>query len=223
MSWSSSGLSADELHRLKRVEIVRAASRFFSRQGYHGTSLVDVAKELGLTKSALYYYFADKKALLFDCSRSAHEGTLQLDEGDDAIAVRRLRKLCIAYAAYVVDNQLGFIMYSDLESLDAAEQRTIIAMRDRFEARIRDLLQEAVKRGEIDENDVKLSGLGLLGALNWIPKWFNPQGSLTAVDIADRLVIMNLRGLGASDAKLGLSGKAVPSATKSVRMPDPRP
>jgi TetR/AcrR family transcriptional regulator len=219
MSWGSGGLSADELHRLKRAEVVRAASRFFSRHGYHGTSLAEIAKDLGLTKSALYYYFADKKTLLFDCSRSAHEGALKLQEGSERTALRRLENLCVAYVSYVVDNELGFIMYADIENLDDPERRTIIAMRDRFEARIRTLLREAIKRGEIADNDVKLAGLTLLGALNWIPKWFNSSGELPAADIAARVVKTVLKGLGASDANLGTEEQAAKSAAASSRRP----
>ena len=72
-----------------------------------------------------------------------------------------MRRLC---ELHCLDNELGFIMYADIENLDDPERRTIIAMRDRFEARIRTLLREAIKRGEIADDDVKLAGLTLLGA-----------------------------------------------------------
>jgi TetR/AcrR family transcriptional regulator len=217
MSWVKGVLSAEELHRMKRFEIVRAASGYFSRQGYHGTSLTEVAKELGLTKSALYYYFADKRTLLFECSREAHKGALQLVDGGDPSPLLRLRVLGAAYVEYVVDNELGFIMYADVGNLGDAERRAIIRMRDKFDARIRGLIEKAMQRGEIRTDNVKLAGFTILGALNWIPKWMSPKGSLTARDIADYIMLTVLRGLGASDANLGVPPAGGSAAGKSVR------
>lgn len=46
-----------------RERILKTASRLFSSSGFAGVSMSDIAKETGITKSALYYYFVDKKEL----------------------------------------------------------------------------------------------------------------------------------------------------------------
>lgn len=56
-----------------REEIVDAARRVLLRSGIAATTLDAVAKEVGLTKAALYYYYPSKDALFFDTVFGAFE------------------------------------------------------------------------------------------------------------------------------------------------------
>src|SRR5437763_15586045 len=47
-----------------REEILIAAAKLFSRHGYHGVRLNEVARAAGLSSPAVYYYFSDKKEIL---------------------------------------------------------------------------------------------------------------------------------------------------------------
>ena len=44
--------------------IVKAATRVLARQGYARTSLMDIAKEAGMSKGAVHYHFPTKEALI---------------------------------------------------------------------------------------------------------------------------------------------------------------
>src|SRR5258708_18572732 len=50
----------------RREELTRTAARLFAERGYHGTSLADVAKALGIQKASLYHHIASKEDLLWD-------------------------------------------------------------------------------------------------------------------------------------------------------------
>ncbi len=50
----------------KRQQIIDAAARLMVRQGIEKTSLSDIAKEAGISKGSLYYYYASKNDLIFD-------------------------------------------------------------------------------------------------------------------------------------------------------------
>ena len=84
MRWSNKLPSQSEVYNLKKNEIVRAAARYFSRFGYHGTTLADVAVDLGVTKQALYYYFSDKQSLLFACAIAAFARQPSWSHGQDS-------------------------------------------------------------------------------------------------------------------------------------------
>ena len=47
-----------------RQRILAIAAELFARQGYTGTSIADIARELGTTTAALYYHFPSKSAIL---------------------------------------------------------------------------------------------------------------------------------------------------------------
>ena len=53
----------------RRAEILHAALRAFREQGYHATTLDDIAEHVGVRKTALYHYFPDKEAILYECHR----------------------------------------------------------------------------------------------------------------------------------------------------------
>jgi AcrR family transcriptional regulator len=48
----------------KRAEILRVAKRLFVQDGYDATSITRIASEVAVAPNTLYWYFADKDALL---------------------------------------------------------------------------------------------------------------------------------------------------------------
>jgi TetR/AcrR family transcriptional regulator, transcriptional repressor of aconitase len=60
-------------HDAYRLELAGRAIGVFRRLGYHGLGMRQIADEIGVSKSALYHYFAGKKALFDVCSRLVTE------------------------------------------------------------------------------------------------------------------------------------------------------
>jgi TetR/AcrR family transcriptional regulator, transcriptional repressor of aconitase len=56
-------------HDAYREEIAEKAVAVFRRRGYSGIGMREIAKELGMSKSALYHYYPSKDALFLACSR----------------------------------------------------------------------------------------------------------------------------------------------------------
>src|SRR4051812_5462671 len=87
----------------RREELTRIAARLFAEKGYTGTSLGDLAAELGVQKPSLYHHIASKEDLLWevaiDGAQSFHTA---LDEVPaDAPAVERIRLALRAHLAVV--------------------------------------------------------------------------------------------------------------------------
>src|SRR6056300_1074342 len=72
---------------LQKDRMLRAAAQCFNEKGYSGSSLKDVAKGLGLTDAALYYYVKNKEELVYLCYLRA--GDVGRDAMDRAIAEGR--------------------------------------------------------------------------------------------------------------------------------------
>jgi len=99
-----------------RDEIVDAARRVLLRDGIAGTTLDAVAKEVGLTKAALYYYFPSKEALLFEImfeniemqSRAIHDAVAQATDGSEALGAI-VRETVRTFAPRLDDFRLTFL------------------------------------------------------------------------------------------------------------------
>ena len=67
----------------RRSELTREAARLFAEKGYHGTSIGDLAKALGVQKGSLYAHITSKEDLLYETMRDgadAHVDAVAKDE-----------------------------------------------------------------------------------------------------------------------------------------------
>ena len=67
--------------------------------------------------------------------------------------------------------------------------------RDLFEYHIKNVLSEGMKKGVFKKGDVKLLTFGILGMLNWMVIWYNPEGSWGADKIKKELIEVIFSGI----------------------------
>jgi AcrR family transcriptional regulator len=181
----------------RRDEIAGVAGRLFAERGYHGTSLADVAEQLGIQKASLYHHIDSKEDLLWDLA-AAGAATFQaaLDEiPEDAPALEKLR-LALRGHLRVVAEQLdtATVFTREWRSLTGERRERFVAERRRYEQRIRDLFRDGVEGGELRTDlDLATAGLLLLSAANWAYTWLRPGTDTDA--LADRLLALMLDGM----------------------------
>ena len=181
-----------------RVDILKSAAKAFRRLGYHGATVEQIAAALKMKKGNLYYYFKNKEEILFACHQYSLDRLLKLlDEVEcsGAAPSQKLRALIVASVHTILDELHGTALILELEALSPAHLKTIIARRDRFDRGIRQVLEEGIADGSFAPDDVKLRTFALMGAVNWIPRWFNPAGPATSSEIADSFADYLLAGL----------------------------
>ncbi|PWB59826.1 MAG: TetR family transcriptional regulator, partial [Bradyrhizobiaceae bacterium] len=187
----------------KRKAIIREAARVFNRRGSHGTTLADVAERLGVTKTALYRYVNNKNELLCACHEEAMEvANEHLDRGERE-GRTGLEKIRIAMSGYLrtMISDLGVpVLLLEENALEPKSALRIVALRDAFERRLRGLVELGIADGSILPVDPKLAIFMLLGAVNWVTKWYSPGGAWSAEEASSALVELATRGLAARPA-----------------------
>lgn len=99
-----------------REEIVEAARRVMLRDGIAATTLEAIAKEVGLTKAALYYYYPSKDALFFEIvfdtiegeARALQDGVAKAKDGGDALRAI-VRETVTSFRSRLDDFRLAFL------------------------------------------------------------------------------------------------------------------
>ena len=189
----------------RRGEILHAALRAFRRGGYHRTTLDDIARRLGVRKTALYHYFPDKEAILYACHMES------LAELDRIVAEtrllptprERLRHVIREHVRVMTDTLQGSPLAFEVPAFSPAARAEIIAARDRYEREVRRILEAGMRQGTFRRSDAKVAAFAALGAINWIARWYRPEGSLQADELGDQFADLFLGGIEAARPSAG--------------------
>jgi AcrR family transcriptional regulator len=170
-----------------RVDILKSAAKAFRRLGYHGATVEQIAAALHMKKGNLYYYFKNKEEILFACHQYSLDRLTQLleeIESSGAAADAKLRRLIDAFVHTILDELHGTALFLDLEALSPAHLKAVIARRDAFDKGVRRVIEEGMSDGVFAKGDPKLLAFALFGAVNWIPRWYSPDGPSSSEAIA---------------------------------------
>jgi AcrR family transcriptional regulator len=200
---------ADRKHErdVKREAVLLQAARSFTARGFHQTSLDDVAALLHVTKPTLYYYFANKEQILYECFRF---GLRQLEQAFDArdrpgLSGRdRLVAFLGRYAEIIMSDFGGCMALVQDNELGSSYRPRIKRLKSQIDHRIRELILAGIADGSIARGDVKMTAFALAGALNWTAHWYRSDGGSSPSRIAKLFTNLFVRGLAPrSSAKRG--------------------
>ena len=187
-----------EISAATRIDILKSASAAFRKLGYHGATVEQIAAALQMNKGNLYYYFKSKEDILFACHEYSHDRLQELlDETCRGTAPpeAKLRRLIQAAVHVILDELHGTALLVDLEALTPAHRRAVITRRDKFDQGMRLIIEEGMATGAFRASDPKLIGFAMLGAVNWIARWYSPNGPSTSNEIAMRFADYLIAGL----------------------------
>jgi AcrR family transcriptional regulator len=166
---------------LQRDRMLRAAATCFNQKGYSGTSLKDVSRHLGLTDAALYYYVRNKEELVYQCYlRAAELGGSAMDRarasGGNGF------EQALLYIRYHVEVMVGdagpVAIMSEIPSLKPEHRDEILSISRRHSLGFEQILSGGIRDGSIAPCDVRMTGNAVMGAINWIPKWFHGDAAM---------------------------------------------
>ncbi len=181
-----------------RIDILKSAAAAFRRLGYHGATVEQIAAALHMKKGNLYYYFRNKEDILFACHQYSLDRLLELlaeIERATLTPEEKLRRLIVSFVHTILDELHGTALFLDLEALSPSHLKTVIARRDEFEHGVRHVLEEGMASGAFAKGDPKLLAFAMFGSVNWIPRWFDPNGAASSDEIASRFADYLIAGL----------------------------
>ena len=183
---------------IKRDAVLKTAVLFFNDKGFHATSLDDVAESLNVTKPTIYHYFSNKDEILFECTRLGLE-TIRHAIAEAASrngnAHERLEALLHDYALYMTqDFGMCVIRTADYELSDESRKQ-FRALKREIDLLVRGLVAEGMREGSIAKGDPRLVTFTITGALNWIARWYQRDGPISAEETVKGCVDTLMDGL----------------------------
>lgn len=204
-------------HPVELSNILRAASEAFYEQGFHGTSVRDIAGRVGVTVPALYYHHENKEAILVAVLESAIHDLLPRGEAAVAEAdgdpLRELANLVRCIALHVTVRAQLAALDSEFRYLTPEARGPYAEVRKQNELLMRGVVQRGTESGAFVLDDAPEATRAILGMLQAITRWYDPTRSLTPDQIADRYVALALATVGVTPQVA--AGLAADEATRA--------
>ncbi len=158
----------------RRHEILEGALVAMRDHGLHRAGMRDIARAAGLSTGNLYYYFRNKEELVYACQDRALDRLLEALVGarERPDAGERLGALVEGHLHVVMAG--GASLHLDLDGLPKPLFKKIVQKRDKYERGVRDLISDGQRQGVVRSGEPKLQAFALLGALNWVARWYRP-------------------------------------------------
>jgi AcrR family transcriptional regulator len=176
--------------------VLRRAVEVFNRQGYDGTSMGDLARELGVGKSALYHHVPGKEALLAQALDEALDGlTAVLDRPTGATAYERLRAAVRDSVRVLVEHLPAVTLLLRVRGNSEVELAALRRRRE-IDDRLAALVSAAAAEGSLRADlPPDLVSRLLFGMVNSLVEWYRPGGPVDADMLADALATLAFEGL----------------------------
>lgn len=179
-------------------ELLEISARIFARKGYQSTTLQDIADEFGVLKGSLYHYIRSKDDLLFEVVRSVFsEGLDNLRRLAEAELdpVERLRAVVRGHVLYLIDNLVETtVLLHEFDQL-SEERRAEMPLRE-YQAIIAGLIADAKSDVRVKPGlDPHLVALAVLGAVNWVYRWYRLDGTRTPEQISEQYADLLVDGM----------------------------
>lgn len=186
----------DAQYRAKRRSVILSAASAFRKKGYHNTSMIEIAKSLGLTKAALYYYVRNKEEILFESHLMTYHSMDIILREDNSNHHSGLDSLEAIFRSFVgLLTQSGVPMLTDVDSLTETHKAEVLTRRNTIERSVIKRVKVGQADGSIGDGDARLYVFFFMGALNWLNTWFDENGRMNGDDIADHFVMQLRRGI----------------------------
>jgi AcrR family transcriptional regulator len=174
----------------------------FNRQGYDATSVGDLARELGVTKSAIYHHVPSKEALLAAALDEALDGLSRaldaaIDEAAGTSAYERLRT-AVRQSVEILGDHLPAVTLLLRVRGNSEIELAALARRRVIDDKLARLVRAAVDEGALrDDFPPELTSRLLFGMVNSLVEWYRPDGPVPIEDISAAIVDLAFEGLRA--------------------------
>jgi AcrR family transcriptional regulator len=164
----------------RRVAVLEAAARRLNAAGASGASFAGIARDLGLTRAALYYYVADRQDLVLQCYRRScavmaddlAAATAAPGSGLDRLAAYIRGALDPEREPPAVLSELDYLAGEACEEIAASHGANVAALRA--------LIGAGVADGSIRPCDDEAVAQAIVGVISWVPlslEWVEGAGS----------------------------------------------
>ncbi|APV37676.1 TetR/AcrR family transcriptional regulator [Acinetobacter soli] len=182
----------EQERKAKRDAVLLAAVKIFNQQGFHSTSLDDVAQSLGISKPTIYHYLGNKEQVLLTCVEIGLQQLIEAAKDVEKQSIsgfEKLRRFLFLYGCRNLDDFGRCVILTSDDALSKEGLAKFRALKRIVHQALLKIIQDAQADQSIRaEHDAKILAATLTGAINWSAKWYDPQGALSKKETVQKMV-----------------------------------
>lgn len=180
--------------------LIQSALKLFEENGFHGVSVNQIVQHAGASKGGFYHHFNSKDELLFMIHDTFISYVLEKANLAKQTYNHPTQKLQAIIKSFVKVFDLYkphiLVFYQESTYLKPQYEKLIKIKRDQFKNIIFEVIEEGQLSGEIRPSlPVNITGMSILGMVNWTYQWYKKSGSKSIDEISDVFVDIILRGI----------------------------
>lgn len=170
--------------------VLEAATRLFVRQGYHGTSMREVAEEAGVSVAGIYHHYASKERILvalLDVTMAEIAWRVEAArlQGRDPLESFALMVEALALF-HAVRGDLAFLGASEMRAFSPEERSRITGLRDDVQHALDRQAQRCADAGLVPTGDLRTATRAIATMCTSLPSWFRAGGPMAPAEVARR-------------------------------------
>ena len=176
--------------------LLAQAARVFAEQGYHSTTMRDLAAATGMSLAGMYYYVRGKEALLQLIQERCFTRVLEGAQAAVAAAsdpLERLQAFIRHHVAFFASHMAEMkVLSHEAGALSGESRRRVNVIKRRYVDLLEGLLEDLAPGEPAAERSA--AAYTLFGMMNWIYNWYDPAGRLDPRRLGDLMARIFLGG-----------------------------
>ncbi|MDH6280347.1 AcrR family transcriptional regulator [Prescottella agglutinans] len=189
---------------LELTPILSASLDTFYESGFHGASVREIARRVGVTVPSLYYHHQSKEGLLIALleltSDDLRSRALAANAAGGDDPVQRLAKVIFTIVLQMTNRARLAALEAEARYLGPENWERYRAVRKRIEGLALEIVHEGNRTGDFDVDDPAETTRAILGMCQAIPRWYHAEGTHSPEVVARKYVEIALRMVGATRA-----------------------
>ncbi|WP_207430257.1 TetR/AcrR family transcriptional regulator [Sabulibacter ruber] len=184
---------------IRREFIIGEAAKLFKQKGYGGTSMRDLAEQVGLDAASMYHYIKSKDEILQGiCFDIANTYVSQLTEIENATqSYSQKLKALVRLHIHLMTTKGPEVSVANNEwkSLSADALTEFKSLRSQYEKRLAALIEAGAEAGEFQQVNTSVALFTLLSAIRWVELWWKPDRGIATEELENSILTILFQGL----------------------------
>lgn len=186
--------------KINKLDIILSeAAKLFKQKGFGGTSMRDLAEQVGMEAASLYYHIGSKEEILekicFEVARSYISHLEEIEQTDETY-LEKIKELIRLHVRMMITNGPEVsVTNHDWKYLSKNRLNEFKELRSFYEKRVQSLLDEGVNAGEFANVNTTIALYTILSSLRWIEHWWKPQRGISSKELENSIITIILNGL----------------------------